>query len=53
MTKFLLEIGADIIVVLTERSPLMQGRFEIPCLVKLEIHPTLKNIQLLDQYENW
>ena len=26
VTKFLLEIGADIIVVLTERSPLVQGK---------------------------
>ena len=29
----------------------MQGGLEILCMVKVEMHPTLKNIQLLDRYE--
>ena len=32
-------------------STLMQGRLKVPCLVKVETHPTLKNTQFLDRYE--
>ena len=51
MTKFLLDRGADITSVLTEihyrRSPFVQGgEVEVPCLVKVEMHPIFKIIQL-------
>ena len=50
VTKFLLIRGAAVATVLTEmhyrRSRARE--LEIPCLVKVEMHPTLKNIQLLD-----
>ena len=55
MKKFSWNRGADITSALTEthyrRSPLVQRGLEILCMVKVEMHPTIKNIQLLDRYE--
>ena len=54
MAKFLLDSGANTTAIFTEmnyESPLVQGGLEIPSLVKVEMHPTLRNIQLLHRFE--
>ena len=54
ITKFLLDRGAVIYVeIITSnyrRSPLVQGGLEIQCKVVVEMHPTVKNNQILERY---
>ena len=55
-TKFLLDRAATMFVDLTSTnycvSPLVQGGFEIPCIVRILMAPTVKNRQIVDIYKD-
>ena len=54
MTKFLIDIGANVSVKLTStnyrRSPLVQGGLEIPCLVTVTMSGTIINQLIMERY---
>ena len=54
VTKFILDSGAIVTTKLSSpkyrRSPLVQGGFEISCIVMVEMLDTVANNRLLDKY---